>query len=232
MAFQLPKLEDTDHSLQTGPKAAGLRWTPPASAGPVSVILGSKSATRNLLLSSLGVEYKVITPDIDEKAIRFDSPDQLVLALAHAKADALLERDEVKEVNGGVGTVLLVTCDQVVVHEDKILEKPESKDEAERFIKGYGRAPCSTVGGIVVTNLSTGRRFESLDRASIHFREIPDEVAKGLIEAGDVFYCAGGLMVEAPEIQPFLVKIEGSMDSVMGLGRSVTADLLTRALEP
>jgi len=231
MAFQLPKPEDTDHPLQTGPKAAGLRWSPNAAAGPISVILGSKSATRNLLLSCLGVEYKVVTPDIDEKAIRFDSPEKLVLALAHAKADALLQRDEVKEEVGKGATLLLVTCDQVVVHEGKILEKPESREEAERFIKGYGRAPCSTVGGIVVTNLATGSRSEALDRASIHFREIPDQVAQGLIDAGDVFYCAGGLMVEAPEIQPYLVKIEGSMDSVMGLGRSVTADLLTKALE-
>jgi predicted house-cleaning NTP pyrophosphatase (Maf/HAM1 superfamily) len=34
---------------------------------------------------------------------------------------------------------LLITCDQVVVHEERILEKPGSVDEAHEFIEGYGR---------------------------------------------------------------------------------------------
>ncbi len=37
---------------------------------------------------------------------------------------------------------------------------------------GYGRSPCSTVGATVVTNLATGRRFEAVDVAVIHFRYI------------------------------------------------------------
>lgn len=55
----------------------------------------------------------------------------------------------------------------------------------------------------MVTNVDTGKRFEALDEARIFFEEIPDKIVKDLIKAGDVFYCAGGLMVEAPEIQPY-----------------------------
>ena len=39
-------------------------------------------------------------------------------------------------------------------------------------------------------------------------------------------------MVEDERIQPYLVKIEGGMDSVMGLGKRTTRDLLTSALAP
>jgi len=46
------------------------------------------------------------------------------------------------------------------------------------------------------------------------------------------YKCAGGLMVEDERIQPYLLKIDGSMDSVMGLGRRATRDLLEAALLP
>lgn len=230
MGFNLDPKTKTDHPLQTSPPQDGLRWSP-ASSGNVRIILGSKSATRKLLLSSLGVKYEIVSPDIDEKAIRHDAAEDLVLALAHAKADALMQRPEVMSNRQQGTTTLLLTCDQVVVHEGKILEKPEDAQQAETYIKGYGRAPCSTIGGIVVTNVDNGKRVESLDKASIFFQDIPQEIITGLIKAGDVFYCAGGLMVEAPEIQPYLVKIEGSMDSVMGLSRCITAELLSKALE-
>lgn len=49
--------------------------------------------------------------DIDERAIRFDDPQQLVRALAHAKASALIpglerELDDQRD-------IFLITCDQV-----------------------------------------------------------------------------------------------------------------------
>lgn len=81
----------------------------------------------------MGVEYEMLNPEIDEKAIRDKDAEKLVLALAHAKADALLKREEVKQTTEG--TTLLVTCDQVVVYEGEILEKPGDAAEAQRFIR-------------------------------------------------------------------------------------------------
>ena len=105
-----------------------------------------------------------MSADIDEKAIRVPDPRELVVKLAHAKADAILRRmeDEGVEMQG-----FLLTCDQVVVHEDEILEKPETEEEARRFIDGYGRSPASTVGSIVCTNLESGKRVETVDVATV-----------------------------------------------------------------
>ena len=38
--------------------------------------------------------------------------------------------------------------------------------------------------------------------------------------------CAGGLMVEHPLIQPYLEKIEGTQDSVMGLSKALVLRLV------
>lgn len=49
------------------------------------IILGSASRTRQAILKEMGYSFEVHTADIDEKAIRKSSPEELVMALAHAK---------------------------------------------------------------------------------------------------------------------------------------------------
>lgn len=91
--------------------------------------------------------YKAIKADIDEKAIRHTDPRQLVALLAEAKAEALrpqveslrAEFDHDADSSSSGRDLILITCDQVVTHEGRILEKPENEAEARSFIEGYGR---------------------------------------------------------------------------------------------
>jgi septum formation protein len=103
------------------------------------------------LASQYSFKYEVLKADIDEKAVRHDSPRDLVLALAHAKADALLQKLAAENSSssssstaaGGAadgssnssssGGTFLITCDQVVVHDGQIREKPEDVAEAHRW---------------------------------------------------------------------------------------------------
>ena len=48
-----------------------------------------------------------------------------------------------------------------------------------------------------------------------------DEVIDKLISEGIVFHCAGGLMIENPLILPFLQRVEGSEESVMGISSTL-----------
>ena len=67
----------------------------------------------------------------------------------------------------------------------------------------------------------------SLRPVSQHFEAIPQASVDTLIAAGDVYYCAGGLMVEHPLVSPHVLSIDGTMDSVMGLKK----DTVTRLIE-
>eukprot|EP00955_Chlamydomonas_euryale_P119201 366578-Chlamydomonas_euryale.AAC.1 len=92
-----------------------------------------------------GFQYSVRTADIDEKAIRHDDPHKLVLALARAKCDAILARMDASEratAGDGRGPFLL-TCDQVVVYQGRILEKPEDQEECRSFIRCASTHPES-----------------------------------------------------------------------------------------
>ncbi|XP_021283629.1 maf-like protein DDB_G0281937 isoform X2 [Herrania umbratica] len=194
------------------------------------VILGSSSIARRKILAEMGYEFTVMSADIDEKGIRKEKPEELVIALAEAKADAILHRlpvgDHVKEAE----PTLLITSDQVVVYEGAVREKPANEKEAREYIKGYSGGHAATVGSVLVTNLKTGFRKGEWDRVEIYFHEIPDEVIEKLIEEGTVLHVAGGLIIEHPLIKPYVKQVVGTTDSVMGLPKALTEKLIKEAL--
>ena len=207
--------------------------TPPATTpapplGSTPIILGSASASRASLLRAAQYEFEVTSPDIDERAIRRDDARELVLALGFAKAAAVL--DGAKGDEYARRQALLITCDQVVTNGGRILEKPRSSDEARAFIASYAREPATTVGSCVVTDCASRRQWSAVDEARVFFRSIPDATVAELIADGGVFACAGGLMVEHPLVQPHVERIEGTMDSIMGLCTATVHRLLGEAL--
>ncbi|KAJ4964501.1 hypothetical protein NE237_024440 [Protea cynaroides] len=194
------------------------------------IILGSSSLPRQKILAEMGYEFTVMTADIDEKSIRKEKPEELVMALAEAKAEAITSRLQTSEYEKDAEATLLITADQVVVHEGKIREKPSSKEEARQFIKDYSGGHAATIGSVLVTNLKTGTRKGGWDKAEIYFHEIPEEVMENLIKEGIVLKVAGGLVVEHPLIVPFVEAVVGTTDSVMGLPKALTEKLIQEAL--
>ena len=76
-----------------------------------------------------GFSFAILTANLDERSIgnRAGSPQQLVTMLAKAKADALMP--QLKARPAQEQPRFLITCDQVVVHKGRVLEKPESANE-------------------------------------------------------------------------------------------------------
>ncbi|KAK1440592.1 hypothetical protein QVD17_06421 [Tagetes erecta] len=196
------------------------------------IILGSSSMARRNILEEMGYHFTVMVADIDEKSIRREKAEDLVLALAEAKADAIVSRLGIeghKEENAH--PTLLITADTVVVYEGMIREKPSSKEEARHFVKGYSGGCAVVVGSVVITNLTTGTRKRGCDRSEVYFHDIPDEVIDRLIDDGVTLNVAGGLMLEHPLTAPFVDTVIGTPDGVMGLSKSLTQKLLDESLE-
>jgi septum formation protein len=147
-------------------------------------VLGSGSFTRKLILKNAGYTFSVIKADIDERALgnRDDASraSDLVLLLANAKADAILPK-----ISGTFLSEVLLTADQVVVYDNRILEKPSSREEARSFIEGHCRKPCSTVGSIVLTDIRSGRRVSGVDTATVFFDPIPSSIIDELLDEGE-----------------------------------------------
>ncbi|XP_062156291.1 uncharacterized protein LOC133864095 isoform X2 [Alnus glutinosa] len=159
------------------------------------IILGSSSMARRQILAEMGYEFAIMTADIDEKAIRREKPEDLVMALAEAKADAIVSKLHTGQFEEDAHATLLITADTVVVYEGIIREKPSSKEEAREFIKGYSGGQAAVVGSVLVTNLKSGKRKGGWDRAEVYFYNIPDEAIDSLLYSdprGNYTQCCWG----------------------------------------
>jgi septum formation protein len=171
------------------------------------------------MLESMGYVVEVMSCDIDEKAVRRDEPNELALALAHAKADAI--------VPNVTGPAILITYDSVAIWGGTVREKPESEAEARQFLADYQVQPVQSASAVVVTDIGIGKRIDGVDNAETHFKAIPPEAVDGLIADGCVFGCAGGFCVQHPLFEPWIEKIVGEKESVAGLPITLTKRLLS-----
>lgn len=189
----------------------------------LKIILGSSSPRRKQILQEMGIPFEVMVADIDEKAIRRDDPKELVLAIAKAKAVVLLPKI--------IEPSLLITTDGVVVCQGEIREKPSTQEEARSFLSDYRQHPAIAITAVVVTNTHTGKQVSDVDASTVFFRPFSDQVMQDMIEKGDALKCAGGFNVTNPFVAPYIERIEGTRESVMGLPVELTMRLLREAQE-
>lgn len=186
----------------------------------MKIILGSQSPARKKILEDGGFQFDTMSPNIDEKAIRSNDPEKLTLDLAKAKASAL--REKINE------PALLITADQVITWNGKILEKPVDVSEAREFLRGYRVHPAETVTAVVVTNTISGQQNAGIDTAKVFFHPIPEKEIEKIVREVPVLSMAGGFSVEHPMFRQFVDHIEGTKDSIIGLPIGLTRRLIER----
>ncbi len=227
---------------------------------PSPLILGSNSFTRKLILEEMNIPFLLKVKPINEYEIGIRENESyakdLVLTLAKAKADALVQglldcnnNDSTQHNYSGDNKYdlrlpnyssskeyIILTADQVVTCNDKILEKPQSIEEAHAFIKSYSQNAPKTVGSVVLTHLPSMEQVFDVDISTIYFKpSIGDNceelVTKLLDDDAPILSCAGGLMIEHPFVQEYIDNIDGSIDGVMGLSKSIVLRLLKQMKE-
>jgi len=192
------------------------------------VILASSSQTRRNIVSRLGVPYDVLAPNIDEKAIRCDSPSELCLKIAQAKMDASVEKVLQSREAVNSKRCIIICSDQVTVCNGEVREKPQDPQEARRFLESYRVHPVDCVTALVVADATSNFRVSGVDTARVHFKSsLPDSSIEEAIKHGFIFNCAGGFTIDEPSLGEYILEIDGAPDSVEGLPLSLLEKLLT-----
>jgi septum formation protein len=187
----------------------------------MKIILGSSSQGRRAVLERAGYTFEIMSPDIDEKAIRTDDVYELPLLVAREKARVLKEK--VTE------PALIIVGDQVVVSDGHLEEKPESDEEARKFLTRYSEGhPAETIAAVIVVNTETGKQAEGIDTTKVYFKPIPREVMDQYIFDKLPFSHAGGFAIEHKEIQPYIERLEGVADSTQGLPLALMEALIAQ----
>jgi len=86
--------------------------------------------------------------------------------------------------------------------------------QVRQFVSGYSSAPPSTVGSVLVQDLSSKGQYSAVDTATVHFRPIPDSVIEQLIEEGTVFSCAGAAPLPFPILSSTCPQQSSRLDGI------------------
>lgn len=189
---------------------------------PFPLILGSSSPFRRKVLHDAGLSFATLSPDIDEAAISSDDPELLARAIAAAKMDALEKQF--------TEPAIALSADQVVAVAGTIRGKPPTRERAREYLESYRHHYAETISAIVVANTATGHRAIGVDRARIFINPLDDETIEKILDEGTVFHCAGGFAIDHPLMAPFVNRIEGTTDSVIGMPLVLAARLIREVL--
>jgi len=174
------------------------------------IILASKSASRQAMLSAAGVAFEARPAHLDERAVEAGlgdaAPAAVALALANAKALAVEEPAQLV-----LGSDSLVSCG------GRRFDKPADRTEAAehlRFFSGkvmelHSAAALARAGAIV---------WHGGDVARLHVRELSPHFIDQYLDAEwpEVGHCVGVFRLEALGVQLF-DRIEGDSFTVLGM---------------
>lgn len=171
------------------------------------LVLGSGSPRRKELLSGLGFEFEIRTKDTDESFSEDLDPREVPEMLATRKAEALFNELTENEI--------VLCADTVVILDNKILGKPESREEAiEMLMKLSGRTH------LVVTGVFIGNAYAShifADTTEVTFCELSVPEIENYIDNYKPFDKAGSYGVQEWIGYVAVEKMNGSYTTVMGL---------------
>lgn len=176
--------------------------------------LASASPRRREILTTLGLRFSYAGEDVDEHRLEKESATDMVMRLACAKARAA-EREH--------GDAAVLGADTAVVLGDRILGKPESKDEALQMLAALSGRSHDVLTGVVV--LHRGDAHTALSRSRVSFRRINSDEAERYWRTGEPGDKAGGYAIQGLAAV-FVTELNGSYSGVVGLPIYETAALL------
>jgi septum formation protein len=114
-----------------------------------SLILASSSPRRRELLASLGVEFTIVKPEVDETRHTGEDPIAYVQRLSREKAQAVAAQLSKPATVLAADTVVILAADTIGVDEQgEILGKPIDADDALDMLKrlrGRSHLVCTAV---------------------------------------------------------------------------------------
>jgi septum formation protein len=176
------------------------------------IVLASKSASRQAMLTSAGIAFEAIPAHIDERAVEAglagQAPEQVVRALAVEKALAVSRADEDRWVLGS---------DSLVVVDGRRFDKPRSREEAAEHLRFFsGRELHLHSAAALVRHGRIG--MDCGDRAVLHVRPLSAAFIESYLAAEwpAVAGCVGVFRIEGSGVQLF-DSIEGDYFSILGM---------------
>ncbi len=185
------------------------------------IVLASASPARRRLLQTIGIEPLVEISNFDEDQIQLRDPQELVQALALAKAQTVSDRLTYDH-------CVVLGCDSILWFNGQIQGKPPNAAIAiERWQEMRGSVGLIYTGHVLIDRQQQ-KTVIRCGCTKVFFGQVSDRQIAAYVATGEPLNCAGGFALEG--MGGLLVdKIEGCHTNVIGLSlplmRSMLADL-------
>lgn len=185
-----------------------------------TLILASASPRRLELLRQIGVEPLVQPADIVEQRAKGETPREYSRRVAHEKACAGWLAC------GQSAGYWVLAADTEVVIDDHVLGKPENADDAARMLQALSGREHQVFSSVALIGRDFDELVTQITRVRLATLEAP--AIHAYVETGEAYGKAGAYAIQG-HAAAFVVAIDGSYSSVMGLPLFETAGLLRRA---
>ena len=170
------------------------------------IVLASASPRRAQLLDQLGLQYEIMSTDVDECALTNEIVEEYVQRVTLLKAKAASENIAFP--------ALIIAADTTVSIAGKILGKPDSKSHFLDMFMSLSGKTHRVYTAIVVTSGKTTKHALSVNE--VDFRPISRREALSYWHSGEPQGKAGGYAIQGLGAM-FVAQIRGSYTGVMGL---------------
>ena len=160
---------------------------PTLTASGRTLILGSTSRYRKELLSRLQIPFETAAPDVDETPHINESPKDLALRLALAKARAVALKNP---------EAIVIGSDQVADLEGDPLGKPGNHTNATLQLQRMRGKTVIFQTALSVVCIATGYQRTDLAEVKVKFRDLSDAEIESYLRAEEPYDCAGSAKSE------------------------------------
>ena len=183
---------------------------------PQVLFLASTSPRRREILAALAIDFEIARVDVDETPLDGESPDEMVVRLAVAKAGAAAVED----------SNLALGADTAVVVDEHALGKPVDQADCLRMLDLLSGRAHKVVTGVALCGQNQTQT--ALSETDVYFREIGRDEAMAYWQSGEPCDKAGAYAIQGLG-GAFVERIEGSYSNVVGLPVFETVALLRDA---
>lgn len=152
-----------------------------------TLVLGSSSPFRKMLLERLMVPFETANPDIDESPLDGETPIELVERLAIEKAQAVATTHP---------NSLIIGSDQVALHGDEVVGKPHTHERAIEQLRSASGKKITLYTGLALINSTTGKIQSEVIPFTVHFKELSERVIESYLRKEEPYNCAGSVKSE------------------------------------
>ena len=184
------------------------------------ILLASASERRCKLLGEMGFVFDTLAPEVDETVDAALSPAENAERIALRKAFAAREKSAAD---------LIIASDTLTAIGGEIIGKPSDDEDAKRILRLSSGARTSVITAICLLDARSGRVLCESDEAVVVMRELRDEEINRYVASGEARGRAGAYAIREKD-DPFVVKVEGAIDTVMGFSKRLFEDMLFRLL--